>query len=89
VRFAAQNLALSGVRRVHLARLNYFLYYRTARRRVEALAVPLHHVRPLSRGGTNSFDNLVPFTQTTHQRYTKLLHNEPFPGEQYHVQGQH
>jgi len=50
--------------------------------------VPLHHVQPLSRGGTNSFDNLVPFNQTTHQRHTKLLHNEPFPGEQYHLQGE-
>jgi len=48
--------------------------------------VPLHHVRPLSRGGTNNFENLVPFNQTTHQRYTKLLHNDPFPGEQYHAQ---
>lgn len=51
-------------------------------------SVPLHHIRPLSRGGTNSFDNLVPFNQTTHQRYTKLLHNEPFPGQQYHVQAE-
>jgi hypothetical protein len=48
--------------------------------------VPLHHVRPLSRGGTNDFENLVPFNQTTHQRHTKILHSEPFPSEQYHLQ---
>lgn len=34
----AQNAALAGVRRVHLSRLNYFLYYRLARGRVEVLA---------------------------------------------------
>jgi hypothetical protein len=55
----------------------------------DAKPVPLHHVHPLSRGGTNAFENLVPFNQTTHQRYTKLLHNDPFPGEQYHLQKQH
>ena len=49
-------------------------------------SVPLHHIRPLSRGGTNEFENLVPFNQTTHQRFTKLLHNEPFEGARYHLQ---
>ncbi len=49
--------------------------------------VQLHHRRPLSRGGTNDFDNLVPINQTTHQRYTAILHSEPFPAEQYHLQG--
>jgi len=35
-----QNARLAGVRRIHLARLNYFVYYRLSRRlrRVEILA---------------------------------------------------
>jgi hypothetical protein len=47
--------------------------------------VPLHQIRPLSRGGTNEAQNLVPSNQTTHQPHTKLLHDEPFLGEQYHL----
>lgn len=41
----AMNLRLRGVRRIHLSRIRYFLYYRVRKSRVEVLA--LWH---LSRG---------------------------------------
>ncbi|MGH9857396.1 MAG: HNH/ENDO VII family nuclease [Acidobacteriota bacterium] len=46
----------------------------------EGVAVPLHHKIPLSRGGTNEFSNLQPISQYVHQKNTKILHSEPFPG---------
>ncbi len=31
----------------------------------------IHHIKPLSRGGTNDFDNLVPLSPKAHKRFTK------------------
>jgi hypothetical protein len=45
----------------------------------DGLPVNLHHQTPLGWGGTNEFSNLVPMNQTTHQRFTKMLHTPPFP----------
>jgi hypothetical protein len=45
--------------------------------------VQLHHKVPLKAGGTNDYDNLLPFTQTTHSRASRILHKEPYPGNQW------
>lgn len=49
----------------------------------DGLPVQLHHKVPLKAGGTNDHDNLLPFTQTTHSRASRILHKEPHPGNQW------
>ncbi len=46
----ATNVSLAGVRRIHLSRVRYFLYYRVSASRIEVLA--LWHS---SRGGSPVF----------------------------------
>jgi hypothetical protein len=37
--------------------------------------VHLHHIQPLSRGGTNAFENLVPLAPAVHELFTRYWSN--------------